>query len=163
MLIAPSFAPKGVSLGASRRLTNALLLAPNFFVWWDQKLKAAVPGPRQAYPRFPTRGLAQAYRLGHITLDEAARSKPVAGSMVIVTTAADEGVDNRATRVLAWRWHDHGADVLAFQFPESLQVHHDMIDPEQPYERVGLSYPLILRLMTEPPVRQGRGTAPPPQ
>ncbi len=161
MLIAPSFGPKDVPMNVTVRLTNILLSAPNFFVWWDRKLKAAVPGPRQAYPRFASRGLAEAYRLGQITLEGAARSKPRARSMVIVTTEADEGVDNRATRVLAWRWHEHRADVIAFQFPESLGVHHDMIDPDQPYEKIRLSYPLILRLMANPPIRADRGTAPP--
>jgi dienelactone hydrolase len=147
MLIAPSFAPKGVPMNVSRRLTNAMLLAPNSFVWWDTKRKAAVLGPKYCYPRFPTRALAEVYRLGEITMAEAARSAPAARSMVIVTTAEDEGVNNVPTRALAWRWHDHGANVVAFQFAESLHVHHDMIDPEQPYEQVRLTYPLILRMM----------------
>lgn len=147
MLIAPSFAPKKVPLNVSRRLTSILLAVPNFFVWWDSERKQDVPGPEQAYPRFASRSLAEAYRLGHITLDQARRSKPAARSIVIVTTAMDEGVNNQATEVLARRWHARGANVRTFEFADSLGMHHDMIDPDQPYQRVDLAYPLILDLM----------------
>ena len=143
VLIAPSFAPHGMRAAVARRLTNALLGAPNFFVWWDGKTKANVPGPRQCYPRFASRALAEVYRLGFTVLDTAERARPLAPSLVVLTTASDEGVNNDLARELARRWTARGANVRTYEFPESLQVRHDMIDPEQPYQRVAVSYPLI--------------------
>jgi alpha-beta hydrolase superfamily lysophospholipase len=148
MLIAPSFAPRGIPLPVARRLANLLTIAPNFFVWWDPRRKDAFEGPRYAYPRFPSRTLGQVYKLGQITIDEAGRRKPLATDVVILTTAADEGVNNAATGTLERRWRQHGTLVYAAQFAESLGVHHDMIDPNQPYQEVERSYPVILRLMT---------------
>jgi len=120
---------------------------PNFFVWWNSEAKADVPGPKQCYPRFPSRGIAQVYRLGLAILGDASKRRPAAARVTIVTTEADEGIDNRAAHELAKRWRAHGGDVRTFEFPESLDVRHDMIDPEQPYQRVGVSYPELLRLI----------------
>ena len=143
ILLAPSFAPRGMRAVVARRMATALLRLPNFYVWWDRKLKAQVPGPRQCYPRFASRALAQVYRLGFATLDDAGRAGPKARRLVILTTALDEGVNNDLARELALRWRGHGADVRTYEFPESLGVRHDMLDPEQPYQRVGVSYPVI--------------------
>jgi len=143
VLLAPSFAPRGMRGPVARRLTNAMLRLPNFFVWWDRKRKADVLGPKQCYPRFASRALAEVYRLGFTILDEADRARPSAGRILIVTTASDEGVNNAPTNELARRWRARGATVGTYEFPESLHVHHDMLDPEQPYQRIGVSYPVI--------------------
>ena len=148
VLIAPSFAPRKMRPPVVRRMANVLLRSPNFFVWWDGKAKADVGGPRQCYPRFASHALAQVYRLGFTVLDDAARSRPAAGRIVILTTALDEGVNNDPAKDLARRWRARGADVQTYEFPESLGVRHDMIDPEQPYQRVSASYPVIERAAT---------------
>ncbi|HKQ18435.1 MAG TPA: alpha/beta fold hydrolase [Candidatus Eisenbacteria bacterium] len=147
VLLAPSFAPRGMEAAVARRLTNAMRRAPNFFVWWDRKRKAQVPGPRQCYPRFASRALAEVYRLGFTVLDEADRAAPKAAQLAILTTASDEGVNNDLAQDLARRWRSRGAYVQTYEFPESLDVRHDMIDPEQPYQRIHLSYPVIERAL----------------
>jgi len=146
VLIAPSFAPRKMRAPVVRRMANVLLRAPNFFVWWDGTAKADVAGPRQCYPRFASRALAEVYRLGFTVLDDAARSRPAAGKIVILTTALDEGVNNDPAKDLARRWRARGAEVRTYEFPESLGVRHDMIDPEQPYQRVSVSYPVLERM-----------------
>jgi pimeloyl-ACP methyl ester carboxylesterase len=148
VVIAPSFAPRDVPAPAARRLANALLALPNFFVWWDPKLREALPGPAQCYPRFASRGLAEVYRLGFSVLDDAGRAGPRARSVILVTTATDEAVNNDVARELARRWRSHGAQVRTFEFPASQHVHHDMIDPEQPYQRVEVTYPVIEGLVS---------------
>jgi carboxylesterase len=145
VLIAPALAPKGMPDFAARRVTNVLLTIPNFFVWWDPGKKAANPGPKQCYPRFPSHGLAQVYRLGFLTSAEAARDKPRARSIVIVTTGSDEGVNNASVIALGHRWKTQGVDLRSYEFPAYLGIHHDMIDPEQPYQRVADVYPALLR------------------
>ena len=147
VLLAPSFAPRGMEGAVARRLTNAMLRTPNFFVWWDRKRKADVAGPRQCYPRFASRALAEVYRLGFTVLGEADRAGPRAKHLAIVTTASDEGVNNDIARELARRWRARGAHVQTYEFPESLDVRHDMIDPEQPYQRIHISYPVIERAL----------------
>lgn len=147
MLIAPAFAPKDVPELVAIQLTSALLHAPNFFVWWDPKRKEDTPGPKSAYPGFASRALASVYQLGAHTLAEAQRPPAPVARALIVTTARDEGVNNAVTRELAKRWRRRGVAVEEFEFPAETGVHHDMIDPEQPYQRVALTYPLIRRFL----------------
>ena len=149
VLIAPSFGPRGVSLFWTRRLTSTLLVLPNFFVWWDSKLKGRVPGPTQCYPRFSSRALAQVYRLGLEVIDAAGHAKPAARRVTIVTSVDDEAISREAVRELSRRWRAMGAEVRDYEFPESLAVRHDMIDPEQPYQRIAVSYPVIVGLVGE--------------
>lgn len=132
-----------------RRVTNLLLAAPNYFVWWDPHSKADVPGPAQCYPRFASHGLLEVYRLGFLTLDDAAHDAPSAHSIAILMTALDEGVNNRVALELARRWRTQGAAVRTYEFPESLGVRHDMIEPEQPYQRVDVVYPVLVRFLTQ--------------
>jgi len=145
VLIAPALAPKGMPDFVARRVTNLLLALPNTFLWWDPEKKAANPGPKQCYPRFPTHALAQVYRLGFLTSAEAGREKPRARSIVIVTTASDGAVNNGSVSGLGRRWTAVGAEVRNYEFAASLGIQHDMIDPEQPYQRVAQVYPALLR------------------
>jgi len=147
ILLAPSFAPKGMPVTVARRLTGGLLAAPNFFAWWNSKARETVPGPTYCYPRFSSRALAQVYRLGFAVEKEAATRAPAAGRIDVVIAAADEGVNNEVTRAVAERWREHGAHLRTLEFPEWTGVRHDMIDPEQPYERTALSYPPIVALL----------------
>jgi len=161
VLVAPALAPKGMPDFLVRRITNVLLALPNQFLWWDPEKKAASPGPRQCYPRFPTHGLAQVYRLGFLMSAEAAREKPRARSIVIVTTASDDAVNNASVSDLGRRWIAEGANVRRYEFPRSLGIHHDMIDPDQPYQRVTQVYPALLREIAPEAGTPGNATAAP--
>ncbi|HET9252628.1 MAG TPA: alpha/beta fold hydrolase [Candidatus Eisenbacteria bacterium] len=149
VLVAPSLGPKGVSLFWTRRITSALLVLPNFFAWWDPNQKEQLPGPAQSYPRFSSRALAHAYRLGLDVMESARDEKPAARRVTVVSSASDEAVSSEAIHELVRRWRARGADIRTHEFPESLAVAHDMIDPEQPYEKVAVTYPEIVRLVAE--------------
>jgi carboxylesterase len=147
LLIAPSFAPRDVSEGLAVPLSNALLRIPDVFIPWDPEHKQPY-GPKSAYAGFSTHALARVYELGTHVLGT---KPPMRGTRVLlVTTSHDEGVNNEIARELERRWLEQGADVRSFEFPAEAWVHHDMIDPEQPYERVEVVYPLLRKfLVTE--------------
>ncbi|MGE5179643.1 MAG: alpha/beta hydrolase [Bacteroidota bacterium] len=147
VLIAPALGPHGMPGPVARRMTGALLTLPNFYVWWDSKLQADLPGPQQCYPRFASHAIAQVYRLGMAVMADAIRAKPKAKRIVLVTTETDEAVNNDLALELARRWRARGADVTTYQFPAALGVRHDMIDPEQPYARTDISYPVIEKMV----------------
>jgi len=148
VLIAPALGPKDMPATLVRPFTGALLRLPNFYVWWDSKLREKNPGPRQCYPRFASRAIAEVYRLGAEVMRDAGRSKPRARRIVLVTTAEDEAVNNGLCADLGRLWRERGARVETFRFPAAARVHHDMIDPEQPYQRTAIVYPLLVRLIT---------------
>lgn len=145
LLIAPSFAPKDVPEAVAIPLSNALLRAPDVFVPWDPKHERP-DGPKSAYAGFSTHALARVYALGARVLEG---GLPAPGTRVlVVTTPHDEGVNNEVVLTLARRWAERGVDVRSFEFPAAAWVYHDMIDREQPYQRVSVVYPL-LRTMLE--------------
>jgi alpha-beta hydrolase superfamily lysophospholipase len=145
VLLAPSLAPPGIPAPAARRLTNAFRGLPNFFVWWDPKSRANLQGPRQSYPRFASHALTEVYRLGFDVDDKAGAPK---AKIVLVTSAADEVVNNSLAVELVSRWSSRGTDVRIYEFPAALRVRHDMIDPEQPYQRIRITYPVIEDMVT---------------
>jgi len=147
VLIAPALGPKGLPAPIVAPLTGALLRLPNFYVWWDSKLREKNPGPRQCYPRFASHAIGQVYRLGGAVLRDAGRVKPRARRLVIVTTAADDAVNNELCARLGALWRAHGARVESYQFPAGMGIRHDMIDPEQPYQRTAVVYPVLERLV----------------
>ena len=151
ILIAPSFAPKGLPAPIARRMTGALFATPNRFVWWNPAEREALPGPTHCYPRFSTHALAQIYRLGFAVAKEAESHAPAAKRIDIVVSEVDTAVNNERTLEIADAWRAHGARVRDFEFPAWTKIQHDMIDPDQPYERVGLSYPPLVALITESP------------
>jgi carboxylesterase len=146
--IAPLLGPAMAPAWAARPLTRAFLVVPNRFVWWDPKKRENLPGPKRVYPRFATRAMAQTMRLGAIVVDRARRRAPAAQRIVMVTIAHDPAVNNQANAALVRSWRARAGDrVSAYEFPESLRLGHDVIDPDQPYERVGVVYPILERIL----------------
>lgn len=146
VVIAPALAPpwQPAPLGAvAARLAMRL---PNQFVWWDDEKREALGGPAQCYPRFATRAMGEVYVLAGALQGAAARERPVAHDLVLVTTAADEAVSLPAVRALAELWRARGAAVREVEFPREERVVHDMVDPAQVGARIESVYPVLLAL-----------------
>ena len=61
-----------------------------------------------------------------------------------VTVGQDRAVDNGMCAALVRAWRAHGApDLTAYEFPESLHLNHDIIDPEQAGGSPKLVYPVL--------------------
>lgn len=97
--------------------------------------------PDYAYPRFSTRGLAEVMRLGYA----AAEARP-AGGRAVVTVGADPGVDNAVTLQLAEAWEKQAGRVVRYDFPAELKLVHDLIGPNQPWQRIDVVYPKLVEL-----------------
>ncbi len=137
--VVPSFVTAGVKRLAAR--------LPNGFLWWDPIRRAKLTEPPHAYPRFSTHGLVQIYRVGDELLQAARRQAPVVRDLCLVTTALDMSVNNTMGRQLADLWQAHGAPVRRYEFPRSMKVFHDMIDPRNPFQRTSAVYPVLLDLL----------------
>jgi carboxylesterase len=116
---------------------------PNLFIWWDQKAKAKIAGAPQAYPRFATRSLGEIVALGRQVRRAARTTPPVAKQMALILSDSDAAVHRGLVAQLAADWQRHAPGRVIFQrFPAHLRIHHDMVDPTQPTQRVDLVYPL---------------------
>ena len=117
---------------------------PNFWVWWDLKAKAAIEGPKYAYPRFPTRAYAEMLKVGYEVKQAAQREAPVARDIRVVVNLNDPGVNNDATQRVIRAWRARGAAVRVHEFPRERGLMHDLVSPDQTYARTAEVYPVLI-------------------
>lgn len=147
VVIAPVLGTPSIAPWATPALARAAAVMPNQFRWWDPQLREQRSALPYAYPRFATRSLGAVLRLGLELLSEAKERPPAAREIVVITNAGDEAVTNPPADELVARWRSHGGAVREHRFPPELGLVHDIIDPNQPRQRVDLVYPALLELL----------------
>jgi carboxylesterase len=147
-LLAPLFGPAVVPDPLTPVFTAALDRLPNKMVWWDPRVRENLPGPPYNYPRFPTRALGEALRLGLQTAqpDRTLRVKRLG----IILTENDPAVNNARTRSLVeqWRGTSPETEIFLHEFPASENIPHDFIDPLQPNARTDKVNALLVEWLT---------------
>lgn len=151
VLIAPMFGLKFVPGGITRLLGRLAYLLPNFYVWWDVRLKDRLPPP-YGYPRFSTHAYASLIRIAASVAKTARVAKPKAKQIAVLTNAGEPGLENRFTYRIVQEWREHGAEVESHEFPLSDHLPHDLIDPGNPDQNTELVYPIVTRLIEGSPV-----------
>jgi pimeloyl-ACP methyl ester carboxylesterase len=147
VLVAPMFGLRPIPGPALAALSEATAVLPNFYIWWNAKAKDRI-GPPHGYPRFATHAYAALFRTGRKVMGLAARSAPLAGSIAVITNAAEPRLDNRFTYQLTERWRRHGAIVETFEFAAHEGLPHDLIDPVSNSATVTeRSYPVLRRFI----------------
>jgi carboxylesterase len=153
VVAAPSLGLPGFPVWASDTLSWLMHYLPNFFIWWDQKAKANIAGAPQAYPRFATRSLGEIVALGWQVRRAARTTPPLAQHIAILLSDSDVAVHLGLVAQLARDWQRHAPDRVTFErFPAHLRIHHDMVDPTQPTQRVDIVYPVWSALANGEPV-----------
>jgi alpha-beta hydrolase superfamily lysophospholipase len=150
LVISPAVGFRQVPRAVTVPLMNVVRLLPDAFAWWEPELKekSGLPG---SYPRYSRRALAETLRLGFATLRCAGQRPAAAASIVMVTNAHDDRVDNAAAARLVAAWRAGGTrNVSQYEFPAGLQVGHDLIDPQQPDARPEVVFPKLVELMLGP-------------
>jgi len=146
VLVAPMLGLKPVPGPALTALSKLAVRMPNFYVWWNSKLRDRI-GPPYGYPRFSTHAYAALFQTGRRLVKAAKSRAPEARSIVVVTNAAEPRLDNKFTYRLIDSWRKHGASVETFEFPLSDRLPHDLIDPGNANQNNALVYPTITRLI----------------
>lgn len=148
VIIAPFWGWKSLPTGLFKPFINLLSILPNMFVWWDRKAKKALTGPTSSYYGFSTRGVAQIMYLGWSVMKEASCVTPKARAIVVISSALDDSVNEKnLDRVVnCWRRHSD-VKITRFQFDKGTGAFHDMIDPQQPYEKTAVVYPKLIELI----------------
>ena len=146
VIIAPAFGFKQLPAAATLLLANVVPLLPDAYTWWEPALQEKSGRP-YTYPRYSRRALAQILRLGFATRAQARRRPPAARSVVVVTNANDDAVDNAAAAALAQIWRAAGAaNLVHYEFPAELKLHHDLIDPQAPEAQPEVVFPKLVEL-----------------
>lgn len=148
VLIAPFFGMYGVSPVVLDAAAATLSKLPNFYQWWDSSKKENLPGPAYAYPRFGTHSIADLILLASDVRANLGVRPIFAKRIVFLTTASDRAANNGLTDQIAQQLRaQNESQVFTYEFPESLGIPHDMIDPFQPHQKTHFSYPKILELV----------------
>lgn len=147
--IAPSAGLPFVPMWGSTLFRNVTPRLKNMYIWWDPRVKEQIVGPPYAYPRFSTHSLAQIFRLGRHIYDMSANMPARAKRLKSITSEFDTAVKNSITYDILDRWESHGIEIERHVFPAAQKVWHDMIDPNQTFQQVDLTYPVIVRMLTE--------------
>jgi len=134
-LLAPLFGPAVVPDAFTPAFAAALERLPNQMLWWDPRVRENLPGPPYAYPRFATRPLGEALRLGLHTAQPDRKLR--VNKLGVILTENDVAVNNRRTRRLVEEWRATSPDTEIFlhEFPAAEKIPHDFIDPLQPEAR----------------------------
>jgi esterase/lipase len=144
VLIAPMFGLRRIPGPAHPVLSRLAHMLPNFYMWWDGKLKDQL-GPMHAYPRLATHAYAALFDTATGVLKAARLAGPKAAEIAVITNAAEPGLENRFTYQLVEAWRRRGAAVSTFEFPASDRLPHDLIDPANPNQNTELVYPVVAR------------------
>ena len=148
VIIAPTLGFKPVPAPLTAPLMNVILTLPDGWSWWNDELKEKVPPP-YGYPRCSKHALAEILRLG-IVVEEAARQRPpAAGKIVTVFNPNDEAINDERTLQLVDLWKKHRANIASYTFAASLKIGHDIIDPNQPDQKIDIVYPKLIELCGE--------------
>ena len=147
-LLAPLFGPAVVPDPLTPSFAAALTRLPNQMLWWDPRVRENLPGPPYNYPRFATRPLGEALRLGLNTAqpDRTLRVKRLG----VILTENDLAVNNARTRRLVeqWRAASPGTAIFLHEFPAAEKIPHDFIDPLQPDARTDKVNALLVEWLT---------------
>jgi len=148
VVIAPAFGYKVIPTYLTAPAMNIVLLQPDVLVWNDPA-RGDKPVPDYDYPGYSKHALAQILRLGFAIRLEALQKAPVAKEIIVVTNAADDSVNNALTAIVARNWQKHGAQLVEYEFPASLKLQHDLIDPNQPGANTAEVDQKLIALLTE--------------
>ena len=144
--VAPLFGLAFVPPSFTRIFERIALLLPNFFMWWDPRTKAENPfSIYYAYPRYPTRALAEIIRLGMITRTLAEKFPPAGKHITMIINDAEPAVSNaEIMRLLKlWRKHDKG-NLNEYHFEKDMGLPHDLITPGTPGVPIGDVHPRLI-------------------
>jgi esterase/lipase len=143
--IAPVLSPLPGPPALSRVAATALRVLPNLMVWWDPKGRESLAGPTHAYYRYSMWGVAEILRLGFTFADAARRLDPAAAAFRFVLNDNDESLHNTLAEAILSRWKRRGvANVDVVRLGVELGLRHDLIDPDQPYAKTDVAYPILI-------------------
>ena len=147
-LLAPFFAPAVIPDPLTPAFASALSRLPNKMMWWDPRVRENLPGPPYNYPRFPTRAVGEALRLGLNTAQPDIKLR--VDRLGVILTENDPAVSNARTRrlVAQWRASSPETEVFLREFPAEENIPHDFIDPLQPNARTDKVNALLVEWLT---------------
>jgi carboxylesterase len=145
VLIAPSLGFGGYGAWLQHLFMHLALALPDIQTHRFLKADRAMP---YAYVGWSSKALGEVLRLGVATARAAVVRRSACQHLVVVTNANDVAVSNQLTRQLVSLWQARGLQrVELYELERDLKLEHDLIDPNNPRQRIDLVYPILLDLI----------------
>lgn len=93
-----------------------------------------------------TKGLDATFTMAASVADQAYRSPPAAGDVIVVLNPADDQVDPDHLTQFTSAWASSGGEVSLHRLPDA-GLPHDVIDGDQPDADIELVYPILFDLL----------------
>ena len=149
VIVAPSLGLAHISSVIATPMMNLTLRIPNY---------SKNDPPDSLRPDrtlgWTTRAIGQMLRLGAAVRRAADKRAPVTRDIRVLVNANDRTVSREAIDELAGQWSARGGRVSMFEFPDSLRLPHDVVDPDEATGNTSVTYPVLLALLygATPPV-----------
>ncbi len=148
VLIAPALSIAGVPERFRLPITKFIYRVPNIFIGRSPQIASV--SPPHVYSRQASRSIGHMLRLAVAVLEHARTTKPGAKSVVLVTTASENQVDNKTAKWLVNQWQSKGLQNLTtYEFELNQGIAHDMIDPLRGDQKTHIVYPVLVDLITD--------------
>jgi len=145
ILIAPSLGFGQYGQWLQLLFMNLVLALPDVETHRFSREDHAMP---YAYVGWSSRALGEVLRLGVATARAAVVRRPASQHLIVVSNANDMAVSNQLARQLVSIWQSRGLRrVEYYEFDREQGLEHDLIDPNNPRQRIDLVYPILLDLI----------------
>jgi pimeloyl-ACP methyl ester carboxylesterase len=145
VLIAPSFGFYTYGERMQLLFMNLVLTLPDIATQHFINGDRAMP---YAYVGWSSHALGEVLRLGMATARAALTTRPATQHLILVTNANDTAVNNGLARQIMTLWQSRGLRrVEYYEFDKGLRLEHDLIDPNNPLQRIDVVYPVIQDLI----------------
>lgn len=139
--ICPAFGIKGMGIRTNALIARLLRTLPPLNIWWNPA-KREDASPEYTYPRFASHALANGFLFADVVLSQARKQAPAGRALRVFVSAGDPSVNNGTARKAVAMWQSHGRD--AAYDSVNVGLIHDIIDANQPYQRVDKTYPPLI-------------------
>jgi carboxylesterase len=138
VVIAPPFEVSHVPSMLEKPLVNLSSHVPNV-------TRRAAPDTTRPDrdPGYTTHALAQVLKLGMAVRRDASRDVPARAEVLFLVNADDGTVKTPAVLDLARVWNDRGVPVSVYEFPDSLGLPHNILDPMWRRSDASVVYPTL--------------------
>lgn len=144
IIISPAFGFKAIPVPLTAAAMNFYSIMPDEMTWWNQDLETAAT-PNYSYPRYSRRALTEILRLGFEVRKLSHDHPPAARHLTVVLNDNDDKVSNPMTWKIVNQWKKHNASLDTLLFQATLNLPHDIVNPDIPGENTQAVFPRLIR------------------